>query len=278
MKSVHFAVLLTIFFNQPVFSAVIEHASTQAVLSTAASENTSTKASAASEHAATDEAFPDLLAEDSAGESPTDQQEAEIYDPLEPMNRFFFEFNDRLYIWVLKPITKGYTWVLPLEIRECFGNFFRNLRFPTIFLNAVLQGDLQTSTVVVERFLINTTLGVLGLADVAATEFNIAPKRADFGQTLGLWGMGEGIFLFWPVIGPSNARDSLGVVADSFTEPLPYLHDNRLVDATLYSTNMVNSLSLKPGLYEDLKRYSLDPYVASRQGYTAHRRRLMAQE
>jgi phospholipid-binding lipoprotein MlaA len=278
MKTVHFVILLTIFFNQPVFSAVIEHPSTQAVLSSAASENTSTKASAASEHAAALSAFPDLLAEDSTGESLTEQQQAEVYDPLEPMNRFFFEFNDRLYTWVLKPVTKGYTWVLPLEIRECVGNFFRNLRFPAIFLNTVLQGDLQASAVVVERFLINSTMGVFGLADVAASEFGIAPKRADLGETLGRWGIGEGIFLFWPVIGPSNARDTVGVVGDSFTEPLPYLHDNRFIDATIYTTNMVNSLSLRPGLYEDLKRYSLDPYVASRQGYTAHRRRLMTRE
>ncbi len=257
--------LLLITQDLPAFAAV-ESTGTQTVLFSAASENSPTQ-----------EAIPDLL-EDENGGAITNGQAGGIADPLEPMNRFFFEFNDRLYVWVLKPVTRGYVWVFPQEIRECVGNFFRNLRFPTIFLNAVLQGDLQTSAEVVERFLINSTIGVFGLADVAASEFGIPAKRADFGQTLGRWGLGEGVYLFWPVVGPSNIRDSVGVVADSFTEPLPYLHDNRMVDVSLYSTNMVNTLSLKPDMYEDLKKYALDPYIASRQIYIEYRRKFLARE
>jgi phospholipid-binding lipoprotein MlaA len=267
MKHIHLVILSILFFAQglPSFAAV-ESTGTQTVLFSAASENSPTQA-----------VIPDLLGDEN-GEVYTNGQAGGIADPLEPMNRFFFEFNDRLYVWVLKPVSRGYMWVLPQEIRECVGNFFRNLRTPTIFLNVVLQGDLQTSVEVVERFLINSTIGVLGLADVAASEFGIPAKRADFGQTLGRWGLGEGIYLFWPVVGPSNIRDSVGVAADSFTEPLPYLHDNRLVDVSLYSTNMVNTLSLKPDLYEDLKKYALDPYIASRQVYTEYRRKFLARE
>ena len=229
--------------------------------------------SAAIENSANPRAFPNLLDEEtSADEAVEGESQVSVYDPLESMNRFFFEVNDRLYLWVVKPVAKGYSRVLPLELRECFGNFFLNIVFPVNFLNSALQGDLRTVTVVTERFLINSTIGVYGFIDVGANEFDIGPRRADFGQTLGRWGIGEGIFIYWPVVGPSNLRDTFGLVADTFSKPLPYVYDNRFIDLAIYSTERVNILSLHPDLYEDLKRYSLDPYVAARQAYVEYRR------
>ncbi len=226
-------------------------------------------------------AYPDLLDEDVTEFDYLDKDylnaEADlvIRDPLEPMNRVFFEFNDVLYVWVLKPVTNVYMWFLPLELRQAFGNFFLNLSMPVRLLNSLLQGDLEKSGIVLERFLINSTLGVYGFADIADVEFGIKRKRADFGQTLGKWGLGEGIYFCWPVFGPSNVRDTVGLVVDSYSHPVPYLLDNSTINTTYFTTNRVNSLSLNPDAYEDLKRYSVDPYVASRQAYYEYRQAIV---
>jgi phospholipid-binding lipoprotein MlaA len=222
----------------------------------------------------TDEPFPDLLTEEweDAYKEDDGEKDLAIRDPLEPMNRFFFKVNDELYEWVLKPTTKVYSRIFPLELRECFGNFFQNLASPITFVNALLQGDFPLAGNVLGRFVINSTIGVYGFADVASQEFDIQPERADFGQTLGKWGLGEGIFLFWPVFGPSSIRDSVGLVADTYLHPVPYLHDDWTLDAAYYATGKVNNLSLHPDVYEDMKRYALDPYVATRQAYYEYRK------
>ncbi len=254
MKIVRFVSLLVMLFFQPFLSMAVEEAPAA-------------------------NSFPNLLDEEEKFDQAIEKDQGlPVYDPLESMNRFFFEVNDRLYIWAVKPITKGYTWMLPHDLRECLGNFFLNISFPVNFLNAALQGDLGATTVIVERFVINSTLGVYGLVDVAASEFDISPRRADFGQTLGRWGIGEGIFFFWPLIGPSNLRDTAGLTVDTFAKPLPYIYDDRIIDLAIYSTERVNSLSLNPDLYEDLKRYSLDPYVAARQVYSEYRRGLLTRD
>lgn len=195
-----------------------------------------------------------------------------IYDPLEPMNRFFFEFNDRLYFWIFKPVKTGYSYIIPEELRECVGNFFNNLAAPIRFVNNLLQGRFEDAGVVFSRFLINSTIGVYGLADVALQEFNLEPRLADFGQTLGVYGLGEGVYICWPVLGPSNLRDTVGIVGDTFASPI-YHVDMTISESVLYyAVNRVNFLSLTPEIYEDLKKYSLDPYVAMRQSFYDFRR------
>ncbi|MFT5698442.1 MAG: phospholipid-binding lipoprotein MlaA [Desulforhopalus sp.] len=230
--------------------------------------------------AASQSIFPDLLGddfenEDKFGDDFDVDNVLTINDPLEPMNRVFFEFNDVMYEWVLSPLTDGYIWAVPLELRECFGNFFFNLASPVRFVNSLLQGELKQSGVVLSRFLINSTIGVYGLVDTAYLEFDMEPKKADFGQTLGRWGLGDGIYLCWPVIGPSSIRDSVGLVVDAYTHPIPYFHDNVVLDISYYTSNKLNTLSLNPTLYDDLKRFSLDPYVASRQAYYDYRKALV---
>jgi phospholipid-binding lipoprotein MlaA len=222
--------------------------------------------------------YPDFLGDDVTGVDYLDDDESrekDISDPLEPMNRVFFEFNDVLYEWVLKPVTDGYIWIFPLELRQSFGNFFSNIAMPIRLLNSLLQGNLEQSGIVVQRFLINSTLGVYGFADIADVEFGVKARRADFGQTLGKWGIGEGIYLFWPVIGPSTVRGSIGRVVDVFSHPLPYFNDNQTFEISYYTTDRVNDLSLNRDAYEDLKRFSVDPYVASRQAYYEYRRSLV---
>lgn len=199
----------------------------------------------------------------------------EIADPLEPLNRVFFEFNDKLYFWVFKPVKTGYAYVVPAELRESLGNFFNNLASPIRFINNVLQGRFDDAGVVLSRFLINSTVGVYGLADVALQEYNLEPRLADFGQTLGKYGVGEGIYIVWPVLGPSNLRHSTGLVGDSLASPPFYLDMSTGQTISYYTTNRVNNLSLSPSIYEDLKKYSLDPYVAARQAFFDFRRNVV---
>lgn len=229
------------------------------------------------ESVAEQESYPDFLGDDvtDVDDFNDDESLEGISDPLEPMNRVFFEFNDVLYEWVLKPVTDGYIWIFPLELRQSFGNFFSNIAMPIRLLNSLLQGNLEQSGIVVQRFLINSTLGVYGFADIADVEFGIKETRADFGQTLGKWGVGEGFYLLWPVIGPSTVRGSVGRVVDTFSHPLPYVNDNQIFEISYYTTDRVNNLSLNPDAYEDLKRFSVDPYVAARQAYYEYRRSLI---
>lgn len=221
--------------------------------------------------------YPDLLADDLTATDYLDQPvEVTIHDPLEPMNRAFFQFNDKLYYWVLKPVTNVYIWALPLELRESFNHFFVNLAMPIRLVNSLLQGNLPAAGIVLERFVINSTLGVYGFADVADGEFNIKPRRADFGQTLGKWGLGEGVYFCWPVLGPSSTRDTAGMVVDGYTSFMSYIDTSgNTVNVAYYSTNMVNRLSLRPNAYDDLKKYSLDPYIAARQAYYEYRKALI---
>jgi phospholipid-binding lipoprotein MlaA len=224
--------------------------------------------------------FPDLLADEFDDVNDLfDEYESQdfiVYDPLEPMNRVFFEFNDTLYEWLLYPVMTGYSWLVPLELRESFGNFFFNVSMPVRLLNTVLQGEFSSSGKVVGRFFINSTLGVAGLVDVAKLEWGIEPTRADFGQTLGRWGLGDGIYFCWPLVGPSNIRDSFGLVVDAYSHPIPYLHGSTLLDLGYATSNKLNTLSLHPTLYHDLKKIALDPYIASRQAYYEYRQAIIA--
>jgi phospholipid-binding lipoprotein MlaA len=225
--------------------------------------------------------YPDLLddsfdtGDNSLGDFRPGPPKATISDPLEPLNRVFFQFNDTVYEWVLSPVTDGYIWLVPRDLRECFGNFFYNLSSPVRLLNSILQGEFKQSGVVLSRFLINSTIGIYGLVDVASLEFDMEPRKADFGQTLGRWGLGNGIYICWPIVGPSSIRDSVGLVVDAYTHPVPYFHENTMLDIYYYTSNRLNTLSLNPTVYDDLKRLSLDPYVASRQAYYEYRQNLI---
>ncbi|HID02045.1 MAG TPA: VacJ family lipoprotein [Desulfobacterales bacterium] len=194
------------------------------------------------------------------------------YDPLEPVNRIFFEFNDKLYYWLLNPVSNAYSSVVPLDIRYSIGNFVNNLSAPIRLVNNLLQWKVSDAGVVFSRFLINSTIGVFGFGDPAWVEFDLEPRPEDFGQTLGFWGVGEGLYLCLPILGPSNVRDTVGFAADAYTHPMVYFVDDIWFSAGYYSVSRVNLLSLNPDVYEDLKKYSLDPYVSMRQVYLDYRR------
>lgn len=222
----------------------------------------------------TDE-MPDLLDDEFGDEGKSEFEEEEVYDPLEPLNRITFEFNDKLYFWVLKPVKKGYSAVVPADFRFVIGNFFYNVRAPIRLVNNLLQGRFEDAGVVFSRFMINTTIGVFGFGDVAAEAFDLMPQEADFGQTLGVYGIGSGVYICWPVFGPSNVRDSIGLAADFYMHPMTYVEADMGTTVSVFGTDFVNRLSITPDVYEEMKRISLDPYVATRQAYIDYRRNII---
>lgn len=193
---------------------------------------------------------------------------ATVADPIEPLNRAFFAFNDKFYLWVMDPVATGYSMVLPADIRGCVDNFFNNLAEPVRAVNCLLQGRFSDSGIVLSRFVINSIFGVFGLADAAAHEFKLEPVHAGFGETLAVWGIGDGIYLVVPFYGPSTARDILGVGIDTFAMTTYYpWHDDDMTMLSLAVGNRVNTTSLHLGEYQDMKSMSFDPYVAFRNGY-----------
>jgi phospholipid-binding lipoprotein MlaA len=201
-------------------------------------------------------------------------EDAQVADPFEPVNRIFFYFNDKLYFWVLRPLARTYSFVAPKPARKCVGNFFYNLKTPIRLVNNLLQGKFAASGTELTRFVVNTTVGLAGLWDPARNWLDISASEEDFGQTLGKYGIGEGFYICWPVLGPSNLRDTLGIGGDYFLDPISYLGFNGESDEAfaLKGSDTLNATSLSLGDYEDFKNATFDPYSALRDAYF-HKRR-----
>ena len=149
-------------------------------------------------------------------------------DPLEGFNRGVFAFNEGFDKYILKPVARGYDAVMHDDLKAIVTNVFSNLFMPTVVVNDLLQGKLQQSGQDAGRFVINTTIGFVGMFD-AARDFGLPAHEEDFGQTLGVWGVGEGPYLVLPILGPRNIRDGVGWVADQFTYPLNYSDNNAVI-------------------------------------------------
>lgn len=194
-----------------------------------------------------------------------------IADPFEPVNRFFFYFNDRLYFWVLKPVASGYGTIVPQPFRVGVRNFFSNLATPIRLTNCLLQFKFKGAGIETARFFLNSSLGVAGFFDAAKREFKIDKQEEDFGQTLGFYGIGPIFYINWPIWGPSTLRDTVGSVADSFLDPWNYLVTSTTSNLAVKAYDRINNTSLTLGEYEALKRAALDPYVALRDAYEQYR-------
>ena len=202
-----------------------------------------------------------------------EQQPITIADPLEPFNRAMFHFNDKLYFWVLKPVAQGYTRVVPEGARVSVRNFFSNVAFPIRFVNCLLQANFDGAAIELSRFTVNTLLGIGGLFDPASSkEMNLVKQDEDFGQSLGVYGVGQGIFLTWPFLGPSTPRDTVGLVGDWFLDPVTYLTP-WYVPYGVKTYDRVNEVSLRIGDYEALKEAAIDPYLALRDAYLQYRQK-----
>lgn len=204
----------------------------------------------------------------------TDRDPADgIHDPYETRNRKVHAFNKGLDRNLIRPIATGYTEAMPDEFEDSVRNFATNFGQPSVTVNSLLQGDLRGAGISLSRFLINSTLGVGGLFDVAS-DFGVERHDTDFGETLHVWGAGEGAYLEAPFFGPSTTRDSVGRVVDFFTNPLSYEID----DPERYS-GPVASVTARIG---DRGRYSdtvdsilydsADSYAQARLIYLQNRR------
>ena len=158
----------------------------------------------------------------SFGGTPPASLDEETWDPVEPFNRAMFSFNEKLDQWLLKPVAKGYDWALPGAVKQGIGNFFSNLLQPRVIVNDLLQGKLAQSGRDTGRFLLNSTLGILGFVDVAKFA-GLEPMEEDWGQTFAVWGMSDGPYFVWPILGPRYARDTLGSGFDWLSNPVTYV-------------------------------------------------------
>ncbi|MBW1731982.1 MAG: VacJ family lipoprotein [Deltaproteobacteria bacterium] len=201
-----------------------------------------------------------------------EEEEVTIPDPLEPINRIFFVFNDKLYFWFLRPVARGYKKVVPERARVGVRNFFSNLLTPIRLVNCLLQGKFKAAGTETLRFIINSTVGFLGLEDVAKKEGHLSRQDEDLGQSLGVWGLGPGIYINWPILGPSSLRDSLGLIGDAFLDPINYAVTRTKYNIAVRGYDKVNKTSLTLGDYESLKKSAIDPYVAVRDAYFQYRK------
>lgn len=194
-------------------------------------------------------------------------------DPLEPLNRGVYRFNDTLDKAVIKPLAQGYIAVIPTAGKIMVSNFFSNLDDVVVTTNDFLQFKLVQGFSDGMRFLVNSTIGVFGLVDVASTG-GLKKHNEDFGQTLGKWGIGNGPYLVLPVIGPSTLRDGTGFYVDLFLDPLFEIKDM----STRNQAYIAQKVDRRAGLLDQekvLDEGAIDRYEFIRDIYLLHRKSLV---
>ncbi|MGH7995385.1 MAG: MlaA family lipoprotein [Opitutaceae bacterium] len=197
-----------------------------------------------------------------------------LHDPLEPLNRRVFAFNQQVDRFLIKPIAEGYLHVVPPPGRDGIRNFVQNLGEPLVFLNSVLQGDLKRSGNAAARFAINTTAGIAGVFDVAAKN-GLRYQIGDFGQTLYVWGFKAGPYLVLPVVGPSDPRDAIGSGIDLYLDPFRYVAERYNyptgISVAKAAIAGIDQRARSIGTLDELKRESVDYYASFRSLYRQHR-------
>lgn len=194
-------------------------------------------------------------------------------DPLEPMNRKVFAFNDKVDEAVLQPVAKGYKAVAPEAFRTAVSNFRGNFRDVWSAINLFLQGRPGDGVQQIMRVSVNTTLGLGGLIDIA-TPMRLYRQPEDFGQTLGVWGVGPGAYIVWPLLGPSTARDSLSIPGDMYFSPSRVISDN----STSYGLSVltvINARAAALDVTDLLGDVALDRYAFTRDFYLQRRQSLI---
>ena len=202
-----------------------------------------------------------------------DQASQQIYivaDPIEPFNRVMFQFNDKLYQWLLRPLALGYRKVTPQKVRTGVQNFFINLTAPARMVSCILQGKGQAASAEFSKFVFNSTFGILGFMDLFSDFPELYPDPEDLGQTLGVYGIGDGFYIVWPFLGSSTLRDTVGQIGDAFMDPVTYI-DPVETAVAVRGFNNVNRLSFRIEDIDDAKRAALDPYEAARNFYSQSR-------
>ncbi len=219
------------------------------------------------------------------------EETVEEYDPWESLNSKVFDFNWNLDRWILKPVAKGYNYVVPNIVQVGVSNIFYNSRVTPRFLNNVFQGKFKGAGIEVGRFLVNTTVGIGGFFDVAQRYFKLTTPEEDLGQTLGFYGVPPGPYLMVPLLGPYTVRDLAGYVGDTVLNPiywliLPVWHNSEAIptvvsvheQAATYAisigaraTEVVNERSLNLEKFQGVEESTLDLYAAVRNAYLQKR-------
>ena len=192
-------------------------------------------------------------------------------DPLQPFNRAMFGFNDVVDRALIRPLAVGYRAVLPEQIRDGVNNFFNNLRAPTTLINDILQGKPKRAQDTVNRFLVNSTIGLLGFVDVAS-RLGFPDHEEDYGQTLAVWGVPAGPYLVLPFLGPSTARDALGRVPEFYIADPLWEPDDTVVTVTRFALRAVDIRSRLLDL-DRIIQLQVDPYLFFRETYLQNRQR-----
>jgi phospholipid-binding lipoprotein MlaA len=196
-----------------------------------------------------------------------------VWDPLESFNRDMFALNDTFYVAILRPVTRGYRFVVPSDVRIPIRNFFDNLMAPVRIANCLLQAKWRAAGGEVGAFFINSTAGVFGFGDPAQRYPAFNPPEEDMGQTLAVWGVPNGPFLVIPLLGFYTARDFGGWLGDTYFDPLFYTAMNWEIVVGRLAVKTVNNTSFRLGDYEAVKAAAIDPYIAFRSGYVQFRQK-----
>jgi phospholipid-binding lipoprotein MlaA len=194
------------------------------------------------------------------------QAAADVNDPLEPMNRLIFQLNEFFQGLILRPLAEFYILMVPDEGQEAVGNFLDNLRSPVVLANDLLQGEMRRAWITTKRLVINSTVGVGGLMDIA-DKWGTKPHSEDLGQTFAVWGVPDGFYLVLPIFGPSNPRDAVGKFLDSYLDPVSHWLDNTDRDEWSTARTAVGGVDELAGVMnglQKLKETSIDHYAALR--------------
>ena len=216
-----------------------------------------------------------LIDDELDSEDSQKSSDLQISDPLEPINRAIFSFNDKLYMWAVEPTAKGYRAITPQWFRTGLKNFFHNIFTPVRLINCVLQGKQKKVGIELGRFMVNTTLS-LGFWDYAKDKQKLETSDEDLGQTLGYWGIGNGIYLMLPFFGPLTLRDSIGMAGEFFLNPFYYsvtVNNAAGIRAGIHGLQKINTASFQIGDYESFKKAALDPYSAFKDAYIQYRQK-----
>lgn len=234
---------------------------------------TSTKPAASGKRAPADALKPDITP---VGQDDLDEYAAsEINDPLEKFNRGTFWLNDKLYLVLFRPISKGYETVFPKPVRKGIDNAYENAKFPVRFVNSLLQGKVKGAGLQTEKFLVDTVAGVGGIFRISKNISSLAElPDEDTGKTFARWGMGHGFYFVIPFIGPSSLRDGVGLIGDYALNPVNwgiYMKGNHDWTVIPPSGNTLRALPTQLDLYDQAKRDAIDAYISIRSAYVQNR-------
>lgn len=193
-------------------------------------------------------------------------------DPLESSNRAFFTFNETLDKHMLKPVANTYVGLAPKPLREVITSFFDNVTYLNVILNSFLQGKFEQGMADTMRFLVNSTVGIGGLVDVA-TPMGLQASKEDLGQTLAAWGVGQGAYLYVPIRGPNTARNLPNLASSYLLNPLTYLTGTILFPVTALSVINRRANLLEATSFRD--EAAIDTYSFTREAYLQQRQQLI---